>query len=221
VDDLEHRRAFADRVVQSDPVLAGQDLDARRQVARGLDLGQEVDAVRQHADFRTAAVNAKVVAREVRHVGDVALGGVGLAGYGPRGGPDGGDLRRPAQGLDLHERQAGANRSVLRVGAGHAAAESRDPAQQAGRDLGPDVDQDPAGGAGPHRGAQAWHGLDDRIAALPPYLEQQVRRDLALLGRARGLFLHQGLDLLQGRIADARLLGRCRGAQGHARQDRC
>ncbi|MDH3791397.1 MAG: hypothetical protein OES41_06610, partial [Rhodospirillales bacterium] len=148
--DFEHRRSLANGFRNAvgrpevDAVLAGQDLDAPRQVSRGLDIGQVVDAVRQHADFRAGPVRTQVGAREVRHVRDVALGDVCLAGNGQRGRPDGRDQRRVAQSLDLSERQAGANRIVLRKGASHAAAQCRDPAQQAGRDLGLDVDQNPA-----------------------------------------------------------------------------
>ena len=84
VDDLQHGGSLGSRAFVGTTAgrskraarLSGQDRDLRRHVARRLLLGERVDAVREHADAR--AVHAVGLARHVRLVGHIALGGIDL-----------------------------------------------------------------------------------------------------------------------------------------------
>src|SRR5262245_55546848 len=69
VDDLEHRRAFADA---GNAALSRQYGHVRRQIAGGYRLRQEIDAVGENADLDPRSVDAEEIASRRRVVGDIA-----------------------------------------------------------------------------------------------------------------------------------------------------
>jgi hypothetical protein len=197
VHDLEHRSPFP-----RSAAAAGEDRN-RTDVASALHRGQAVDAVRNHSDLFSCAIDSESASRLCGAMRDVTLRGGHLVHPGFGCLFDTRDLRRRRHRLESVQRHPCPNRSVLWKAAHHLPAETRDRFEGARHLLRGHINQRPTLGVGAHCAPQRRDTRRHRFTAALLGGVDEMRSELLLCRRSPRLFLQECLDQLQGLGIDA------------------